>query len=107
MRRSASAVSWQNESAQHFGEVALEDRIGAYIGLLQVDAPVFQLFQRDRDPGDGAAHERARPHDAEIAVEEPDLGFPRHGRRAIVALEHRETSVTVTGSARPATPKHP
>ena len=60
--------------------MALQHGLGARVGLLQVDAPVFQFLQRDRHAGHGAAHERARPHDAEIAVEELDLRFPRHGR---------------------------
>src|SRR5437870_3136634 len=53
---------------------ALYHGAGRRIGFLPVDAPVFQLFQRDRHAGHGAAHEGAGAHDAEIAVEVFELG---------------------------------
>ena len=67
----------------------LHHRLGRGIGLLELDAPVFQLLERDRHAGHGAAHEGARPHDAEIPVEKLDLGLSRHRRRAIVAVQQR------------------
>ena len=66
----------------------LQHGLGRGIGLLQVDAPVFQLLERDRHAGHGAAHEGAGPHDAEIAVEIFDLGLAGHRRRAIESIEH-------------------
>src|SRR5262249_12493750 len=68
--------------------MALQHRLGTRIGLLQVDAPVLELLERDRHAGDGAAHERARPDHAKVAVEELDLGFAGHRRWAVVAIEH-------------------
>ena len=65
----------------------LQHRLRRGIGLLQVDAPVFELLERDRHAGDRAAHEGAGPHDAEIAVEIFDLGLAVHRRGAIVAIE--------------------
>ena len=69
-------------------EMPLQDRIGIDVGLLQIDAPVFQFLERDRQAGHCAAHERARPHDAKVAVEILDLGLARHGRRAIGSIQH-------------------
>ena len=60
------------------GEVPLQHDLGRDIGFLQVDAPVFQLFERDRRAGDGAAHEGAGPQHAEIPVEVFDLGLAGH-----------------------------
>src|SRR5437879_3471437 len=45
------------------------------IGLLQVDAPVFQLVERDAGVGDGAADIGAGRDHAEIAVEILHLCF--------------------------------
>src|SRR5712691_5191423 len=88
--------------------MALQHRLRAGIGFLQVDAPVFQLLERDRDAGDGAAHERPRPDHAEVAVEELDVRLARHGRWAIVAVEHRIASVDVAGGLPdPNAPTHP
>src|SRR5262249_19127459 len=66
----------------------LQHRLRAGIGLLQVDAPVFQLLERDCDAGDGAAHEGARPHHAKVAIEIFELGFAGHRRGAIGSIEH-------------------
>ena len=70
------------------GIVPLQHRLGRRIGLLQFDAPVFQLLERDRHVGDRAAHECARPDHAEVAVEIFHLRLPRHRRRAAKAVEH-------------------
>ncbi len=80
------SVSARNEPPQH--------RLRRGVGLLQVHAPVLELLERDRRAGHRAAHERARPDDAEIAVEIFDLGFSRHRRGAIVAIEQVQASVT-------------
>src|SRR5262249_38914311 len=60
-------------------EMALENGLGVDISLLQIHTPVFQLLERDRQPGDRATHEGAGPHDAKIAVEISDLGLAGHG----------------------------
>src|SRR5690349_2251662 len=65
----------------------LQHRLGARIGLLPLDTPVLELLERYGDAGHGAAHEGARPHHPEIAVEVADFGLAR-GRPMIVAVEH-------------------
>ena len=60
------------------GEVPLQYDLGRDVGFLQVDAPVFQLFKRDRRAGDGATHEGAGPQHAEIPVEVFNLGLAGH-----------------------------
>src|SRR5690606_7887548 len=57
-------------------------RIG--IGFLALDAPVFELVERDRLAGDGAAHEGAGALHLEIPVEIADARFP--GARAFKAV---------------------
>src|SRR6478672_9902523 len=47
--------------------VALERGRGVDIGLLQLDAPIAQLLERDRTPGDGAAHEIAGRYHLHLA----------------------------------------
>lgn len=59
--------------------MSLQHGFRGRIGLLQIDAPVPQLFERDFRTGDGAADERARPNDTKITIEVPDFGLPRHG----------------------------
>src|SRR4051812_23035965 len=65
-----------------------QHRLWRRIGFLQLDTPVFQLFERDRHIGHRAAHKRARPHDAEVPVEIFHLRFPRHLRGSAKAVEH-------------------
>jgi hypothetical protein len=65
----------------------LQHSLGSRIGLLALHAPIFQLFERNRQPGHRAAHEGAGPYHAEIAVEIADLGFSG-GRAMIEAVEH-------------------
>src|SRR5258708_40094104 len=62
-------------------------RLGRGVGLLRLHAPVFQLLERNRDAGYGAAHEGARPDDPEIAVEKLHFGLSRHRRRAIITVQ--------------------
>ena len=69
---------------------ALEDRLGAHVGFLAFDAPVFQLFERNGRSGHGAAHERARPDHPEIAVQELHLRFACGRRIVVEAIEQRE-----------------
>ena len=68
--------------------VALQHRFGRRIGLLQFHIPVFQLFQRDRHVGDGAAHESAGPNHAEVPVEIFHLRLTGHRRRSAKAVQH-------------------
>jgi dienelactone hydrolase len=63
---------------------------GRRVGFLQVDAPIFQLFERNCGAGDRAAHERAGAHDPEIAVKIFELGLAAHGGRPVVSIEHAE-----------------
>src|SRR5262249_2714043 len=69
-------------------EMSLQHGFRIDVGLLQVDAPIFQLFERDRQASYRAAHEGTRPHDAKVAVEILDLGLTRHGGRAIGSVQH-------------------
>src|SRR5579872_7313654 len=48
--------------------IAAERRGGIGIGFLPRHAPIFELIERDLDPGHGAADERSRRHHLEIAV---------------------------------------
>ena len=64
------------------------------VGLLQVNASIFQLFERDRQAGHRATHEGTRPHDAKVAVEIFDLGLTRHGGRAIGSVQHARLHAT-------------
>ena len=54
---------------------ALQRSCGVDIGLLQLDAPIAQLLERNGASGDGAAHEVARRHHLHLAVEIFELGF--------------------------------
>src|SRR3954451_6856344 len=57
------------------------------IGLLQVDAPVLELFKRNGLPGHRATHIGAGAHHAEVAVEIFDFGLAVHRRRAVGTIE--------------------
>ena len=69
-------------------KVPLQDHIGIGVGLLQIDAPVFELFEWDREARHRTAHERTGPHDAKITVEILDLRLARHRRGTIGSIEH-------------------
>src|ERR1700730_10282161 len=69
------------------GEMPLQHGFRIDVGLLQVNAPIFQLFERDRQAGHRATHEGTRPHDAKIAVKVFDLGLTRHGGRTIGSVQ--------------------
>src|SRR5215813_11960687 len=69
-------------------EMAPQHGLRRHVGLLQIDTPVFELFERDRRAGHGATHEGAGPQHAEIAVEVLDLGLARHRGRAIEPVQH-------------------
>jgi len=67
--------------------VALDHRLGRGVGLLQVDAPIFEFLDRDGLAGDRAAHKGAGLDHAEVAVEEFDHGFAVHRRGTVIAIE--------------------
>src|ERR1700726_3441281 len=69
---------------------ASEHGFGAHVGFLALDAPVFELLERDRSSGHGAAHEGARAHHAKIPVKKPHLRFARRRRMVVEAIEHRK-----------------
>ena len=71
---------------------ALEHRFRAYIGLLPLNAPIFQLLERDRRAGDRTAHEGAGAHDAKISVKITDLRFSGGRKAMIKPIEHVEDS---------------
>src|SRR5687767_14684855 len=54
---------------------ALQHGLRRDVGLLALDAPVFELVDRDRLAGDGAAHVGARPDDTDVRVEIFDQGL--------------------------------
>jgi len=68
--------------------MALQDRFRRSVGLLQIDAPIFQFFQRNRGTRDGAADECARAHHAKFAVEVFDFGLTGRWRGSIEPIEH-------------------
>src|SRR3954468_24957162 len=55
--------------------VPLQHRLRLGIGLLQIDAPVFQLVERNAYVGDGAADIGSRRDHAKVAVEILHLRF--------------------------------
>ena len=59
------------------------------VSLLQIDAPIAKLFQRDGYARHRAADEGTRPHHTEIAIEIFDLGLARHWRGTICTIKHR------------------
>src|SRR6266699_3205130 len=50
-------------------ELALQHNLRRQIGLLQIDAPVLELFERNGGAGHGATHECARSHDPKVSIE--------------------------------------
>lgn len=67
--------------------VALQDRFRRDVGLLHIDAPVPQLFQRDFRAGHGAADERTGPNNAKIAVEIFDFGLAGQRKGTVGTIE--------------------
>ena len=57
------------------GKCRCSTAVGTRIGLLQIDAPVFQLVERDPHVGDRAAHIGSGRDHAEIAVQILHLRF--------------------------------
>src|SRR5215471_18195145 len=55
--------------------VALERAPRVGIGLLQLDAPITELVERNGPAGDGAAHEVARAQHLHLAIEIFELGL--------------------------------
>ena len=70
-------------------ESAAAARRGNRIGFLQVDAPVFQLVERDPHVGDGAAHIGPGRDHAEIAIQILHLRFAIP--RGTEFIKHRQT----------------
>ena len=68
--------------------VALERAGSVDIGLLQFDAPIAELIQRYGAAGDGAAHESARRHHLDFAVEVAKLGLALETKIAFETIQH-------------------
>ena len=73
-----AAAPWLLEP-QQFG-------LGTGVRLLQIDVPVAQILDADRDARRGAAHKGAWPQNAELAVEILDFGFSGGDRAAFIAV---------------------
>ena len=71
---------------------ALERGRGVDIGLLQLDAPIAELIERDGAAGDGAAHEVAGRQHLHLAVEIFELGFALEAEIAFEAVHQGECS---------------
>ena len=71
---------------EHAGMMALQHGGRGGVGLLQVDAPVLQLVERDPDVGDGTTHKGAGRDHAEIAIEILHLRFAM--ARGIELVQH-------------------
>src|ERR1700682_75722 len=74
--------------SRHVGIMAAQHDFGVGIGFLQIDVPVLELLERDRNAGDSATHEAPRLDDAEIAIEEFHFRLARHGTGPIIAVQH-------------------
>src|SRR5437764_11814131 len=87
-----------------------QNGVRIYVSLLQIHAPIFQLFERNRQAGDRTAHVCAGAHDAKIAVEILDLGLARHGGGAIESIEHlsfsRLEGITSRDQTMPSSRRH-
>ena len=66
------------------GIMPLQDGFRRRIGFLQIDAPVFQLIERNVFAGHGAAHIGAGLDNAKIAVQIFDFGFAVSGRSEFI-----------------------
>src|SRR5581483_5821519 len=66
--------------------VALERGGGVDIGLLQLDAPIAELVERDGAPGHRAAHELAGREHLDLAVEIFELGLAFEAEVAFEAV---------------------
>ena len=81
---------------------ALERRRGVDIGLLQLDAPIAQLVERDGAPGDGAAHEVAGRQHLHLAVEIFEPGLALEAEIAFESVHHsREVRIISVAFASP------
>jgi len=69
--------------------MTLQDRFRRRIGFLQIDAPVFELFERDWHAGYRTADKRTGPNHAEIAVEIFYFRLAIHRRVAIITIEQK------------------
>jgi hypothetical protein len=66
---------------------ALERCGSINVGLLPLDAPIFEFVQRDGLAGCRASHERSWAGDLEVTIEIADAGFPAAG--AFETVHHR------------------
>src|SRR4029077_12955944 len=66
--------------------MARQRRGSVDIGLLQLDAPIAQILERNGPAGDRAAHEVARRQHLHLAVEIPELGFSLEANVAFEAV---------------------
>ena len=80
-----AAATYSARCGMGFAE-ALERGGGVDIGLLQLDAPIAELIERDGAAGDGAAHEVAGRHHLHLAVEIFELGFALEADIAFEAI---------------------
>ena len=90
-------------SLQRAGKMPLQHGGRNRVGLLQVDAPVFQFVERNLHAGDRAAHIGARRDHAEIAIQILHLRFAmargtefiQHGQnpRIVPAVRHGGSNV--------------
>ena len=87
--RARTAGNGANPASSARRKVPLQHGGGNRIGLLQVDAPVFQLVERDPHVGDGAAHIGPGRDHAEIAIQILHLRFAMP--RGTEFIKHRQT----------------
>jgi hypothetical protein len=81
-----------------------EDRFGADIGLLALNAPIFEFFERDRRSRHGATHIGAWPNHPKIPIQKLHLRFA--WRMVVEAVEHRVPPWMGRRAAAMATQKH-
>jgi hypothetical protein len=86
-RRSFGVATLPPFLGKSLGMQTLQHRLRIRIGLLQLNAPIFQFLQRNRYAGHRATYKGSRPHNAEIAVEIFNFCLPGHGRAMIEAIE--------------------
>src|SRR5262249_60174493 len=86
-RMNCAGSCWQSYEAERLfwrRAKTLQGRLGRRIGFLQIDAPVFELFERDRHAGYRTADKCTGPNDSEIAVERLYYRLITHRRDALI-----------------------
>jgi hypothetical protein len=87
-----AGLCWQSYEAERLfcrRAKALQDRLRRCIGFLQIDAPVFELFERDRHSGYRTAYKCTGPNDPEIAVEVLYFRLTTHRWVAIITIQQK------------------